>query len=266
VGDTEIRSEWDEYKNSVADRSKLGVERSPKGGPMSSYFMSLVVAAAILSSSSDAPQDAAAGLAGTAWQLVKFQSSGDKTLVPDDKAKYTIAFGADGKVSLRIDCSRGGGTWKSSGSNQIEFGPLALTRAMRPTGPLNERIPKDWQDVQSYAIKNGHLFLSLKSGGTYEFEPSDAPTSSSPKSPVESRGPFEFVCTQDGGGNVIVKATFYQTTPGLVLVVRGGETRLAFQVLSADGGKYEGRDIMFWDVHGGAQMNWDGVESKCSRR
>jgi len=123
--------------------------------------------------------------------------------------------------------------------------------------------------VRSYAIKNGHLFLSLMAdGGTYEFEPSVASASSSspPKSPVESRGPFEFVCKQDGGGNFIVKATFYQTTPGLVLVARGSETRPAFQVLSADGGKYEGRDIMFWDVHGGALMNWDGVEFKCNRR
>jgi heat shock protein HslJ len=249
---------------------KLGFEHGVKGSPMSSYFMSLVTAAAIFSSSFGAPQNAGGGLAGTSWQLVKFQTSGDKTLVPDDKAKYTIAFGADGKTNLRIDCNRGGGTWKSSGSNQLEFGPLALTRAMCPPGPLNDRIPKDWQDVGSYAIKNGHLFLSLMAdGGTYEFEPSEAPTSpvsSRPKSPIESRGPFEFVCTQDGGGNVTVKATFYQTAPGLVLVARGGETRPAFQVLSADGGKYEGHAIMFWDVHGGALMNWDGVEFKCNRR
>ncbi len=238
---------------------------------MSSYFMSLVVAAAILSSLYQAAQNATAGLAGTSWQLVKFQSSSDKTLVPDDKAKYTIDFGADGKVNLRIDCNRGGGTWESSGSNQVEFGALALTRAMCPPGPLNDRIPKDWQGVRSYTIKNGHLFLSLIGSGTYEFEPSVAsaspsPPLSRPKSPIESRGPFEFACAQDGGGSVTVKATFYQTTPGLVLVARGGETRPAFQVLSADGGKYEGRDIMFWDVHGGALMNWDGVEFKCTRR
>lgn len=247
-----------------------GVERGVKGSPMNSYFVSLVAAAAILSSLFGAPQNAASGLAGTSWQLVKFQIGGDKALVPDDKAKYTIAFGADGKTNLRIDCNRGGGTWKTSGSDQFEFGPLALTRAMCPPGPLNDRIPKDWQDVRSYAIKNGHLFLSLMAdGGTYEFEPSETPTSpdsSRPKSPIESRGPFEFVCTQTGGGNVTVKATFYQTAPGLALVARGGETRPAFQVQSADGGKYEGQDIMFWDAHGGALMNWDGVEFKCNRR
>jgi len=58
---------------------------------------------------------------------VKFQSSDEKTLTPDEKAKYTIAFGTDGRVSARIDCNRGIGTWKSSGPNQLQFGPLALT-------------------------------------------------------------------------------------------------------------------------------------------
>jgi hypothetical protein len=40
-------------------------------------------------------QKAAAALGGTSWQLVTFQGSDDKTLTPDDKAKYTIAFGTD---------------------------------------------------------------------------------------------------------------------------------------------------------------------------
>jgi hypothetical protein len=34
------------------------------------------------------PQNPATDLAGTSWQLVKFQSSDGKTLTPDDKAKY----------------------------------------------------------------------------------------------------------------------------------------------------------------------------------
>jgi len=33
-------------------------------------------------------------LSGTSWQLVKFQGSDDTTLTPDDRSKYTIAFGA----------------------------------------------------------------------------------------------------------------------------------------------------------------------------
>jgi len=117
-------------------------------------------------------QKAVAYLGGTSWQLVKFQSSDDKTLTPDDPAKYTIAFGTDGSVSVRIDCNRGRGPWKSSGPNQIQFGPLALTRAMCPPGSLHDRIVKDWEFVRSYIFKDGHLFLALMAdGGIYEFAP-----------------------------------------------------------------------------------------------
>ena len=118
------------------------------------------------------PQLTAASLSGTSWQLVKFQSSDDQTLIPGDRTKYTVAFGSDSRVGVRIDCNRGQGSWKSAGLNQLQLGPLALTRAMCPPAPLNDRIPKDWEYVRSYAIKNGHLFLSLMAdGGVYEFEP-----------------------------------------------------------------------------------------------
>jgi len=114
----------------------------------------------------------AADLGGTSWQLVKFQSSDDTTLTPDDKSKYTIAFGNDGRMSGRLDCNRGSDTWKSDGPNQLQFGPMALTRAMCPPGSLHDRIAKDWSAMRSYVIKDGHLFLSLMAdGGTYEFEP-----------------------------------------------------------------------------------------------
>ncbi|MGH8642280.1 MAG: META domain-containing protein, partial [Burkholderiales bacterium] len=88
------------------------------------------------------PQEVPAGLGGTAWQLVRFQGGDDKVLVPDDRAKYTIAFGADGLVSARIDCNRGRGTWSSPGTSQLQFGPLALTRAMCPPGSLHDHIVK----------------------------------------------------------------------------------------------------------------------------
>lgn len=122
---------------------------------------------------SDEGSAAAAGLEGSSWQLVKFQGSGGKTLTPADPTKYIVAFDKGGAVSLRVDCNRGRGTWKSSGPNQLQFGPLALTRAMCPPDPLNDRIPRDWTYVRSYTIKDGHLFLSLKAddGGTYEFRP-----------------------------------------------------------------------------------------------
>jgi len=43
---------------------------------------------------------------------------------------------------------------------------------MCPPVPLNDRIPEDWQNIRSYMLKEGHLFLSLMAdGGTYELEP-----------------------------------------------------------------------------------------------
>jgi heat shock protein HslJ len=117
-------------------------------------------------------QRADAGLGGTSWRLVKFQGGDETTLTPDDPAKYTIAFEPDGRLSARIDCNRGMGTWKSSAPPQLEFGPLALTRAMCPPGSLHNQIVKQWPYVRSYVMRDGHLFLSLMAdGGIYEFEP-----------------------------------------------------------------------------------------------
>lgn len=73
---------------------------------------------------------------------------------------------------MRIDCNRGRGTWKSAGKNQIEFGPMALTRAMCPPGSMHDHVVKQMPVIRSYLIRNGNLFLALMAyGGTYEFEP-----------------------------------------------------------------------------------------------
>ena len=112
------------------------------------------------------------GLAGSSWRLVKFQGGDDTTLTPDDRAKYTIEFAAGGRLTVRVDCNRGNGSWKSIGSSQIEFGPLALTRAQCPPDSLHDQFVKQWGNIRSYVIRDGHLFLALVGdGGIYEFEP-----------------------------------------------------------------------------------------------
>jgi para-nitrobenzyl esterase len=118
------------------------------------------------------PQPAADGLVGPTWQLVRFRGGDDKVTIPGDRTSYTLAFRADGTVSARIDCNRGHGGWKSDGKSQIEFGPMAITRAMCPPGSMHDHVVKQLPYIRSYLIKDGHLFLSLMAdGGTYEFEP-----------------------------------------------------------------------------------------------
>jgi len=110
------------------------------------------------------------GPAGTSWRLVKFVGNG-KVLTALDRSKYQVAFAPDGSVAVRIDCNRGRGTWKSRQPGQLEFGPLALTRAMCPAADLTTRLARDWANMHSYLFADGHLFLGLMAdGGTYEFE------------------------------------------------------------------------------------------------
>jgi len=134
--------------------------------------MRSIVLLALLASACAQTPPAPEGLGGTSWQLVKFQGGDDTVLRPDDKSKYTLAFGADGSVSAGLDCNRGRGAWKSPEKGRLEFGPMALTRAMCAPGSLHDRMVKQLPFVRSYVIKNGHLFLSLMAdGGIYEFEP-----------------------------------------------------------------------------------------------
>ncbi len=111
-------------------------------------------------------------LAGTAWKLVKLQAGDETTSVSDDGSKYTITFGRNGRVTARVDCNRGGSTWKSNRPNELQFGSWSMTRAKCPAGSLHDRIVREGAAVRSYSIKNGHLFLSgMAAGGYYELEP-----------------------------------------------------------------------------------------------
>ncbi len=138
---------------------------------VTSWSFVLLVMCATAARAEAPPQNALPDLSGPTWQLVQFQSGDGKTLVPADKSKYTIAFKSDGSVAARVDCNRGHATWKSAQLHQLELAPLALTRMACPPTPLNARLPKDWEYIRSYTIRDGHLFLALMAdGGIYEFE------------------------------------------------------------------------------------------------
>jgi para-nitrobenzyl esterase len=154
----------------------------PRAPFLSSIPLSLALAACSGTPPADRPaSDTAAaaapaaadtgGLVGPVWRLVEFRGGDDTRLTPDDPAKYTLDFMADGSLSARIDCNRGRGTWRSTGPG-LELGPLALTRAACPPGSLHDQIVRQLPNIRSYVLKDGHLHLSLMAdGGIYEFEP-----------------------------------------------------------------------------------------------
>jgi heat shock protein HslJ len=112
-------------------------------------------------------------LTGTSWRLVEFKGSDDTVLRPKDRNKYTVVFGDGGRLSAVVDCNQGHGSWGSDGPGHVTFGPLGLTRMMCPEDgqKLDGNLETQWENVTSYVLKGGHLFLSLKTdAGTYEFE------------------------------------------------------------------------------------------------
>lgn len=132
-----------------------------------SALLLIAAGCAQLSTSSNADP-----LSGTAWQLVRFESSDDSVLVPTEGAQYRLTFAEDRTVAVQLDCNRGRSTWKSDGPSHLEFGPLALTRAMCRSMTLHDHLVKQWPYVRSYVIRDGHLYIALMAdGGIYEFKP-----------------------------------------------------------------------------------------------
>jgi para-nitrobenzyl esterase len=119
------------------------------------------------------PAAAPAGLEGTSWRLVQIAMGDGATRPAIDRSRYTIGFGREGVLNVRFDCNRGRGSWSSGAPGQLEFGPLALTRALCPVGSLHDDLVRQWPHVRSYLVRDGRLFLSLMAdGGILEFEPS----------------------------------------------------------------------------------------------
>jgi heat shock protein HslJ len=108
---------------------------------------------------------------GTSWQLVKFQGPDERIFTPDDKSKYTIKFGTDGRVVARVDCNRASSTWRATAKGELQFGSWSRTSEKCGPGSLHDQIVHEGGAVRSFAIKDGHLFLSgMEAGGYYEME------------------------------------------------------------------------------------------------
>ena len=118
-------------------------------------------------------------LAGTSWQLVQFQSMDDAqgTTRIADPTLYTVSFGADGRVALRLNCNRATGSWQATPaadgmSGSLGFGVLAGTRALCPPPSLDEKLLRDLAYVRGYLLRDGQLHMSLMAdAGIYSWQP-----------------------------------------------------------------------------------------------
>lgn len=117
------------------------------------------------------PDQPPSALAGTHWALLALHSMDDAqgTTKVDDPKRYTLAFGSDGRVALRLDCNRAMGHWQGKAHGEEEgslrFGQLAMTRAACPPGSLDTRVAMQLDYVRSYILRDGKLYLSLMADG-----------------------------------------------------------------------------------------------------
>lgn len=128
--------------------------------------MAMAAAAGLLSACSQetpkSPQAvvAAAGPTGS-WEAATI--AGLATVKPGS----TLVFGADGKVSGSGSCNSFGGTYKLSGDDGLEFGPLATTRkACAPDVMAQENAYlKALGDVRKWRVDSASGQLSLANSG-----------------------------------------------------------------------------------------------------
>ena len=141
------------------------------------FFMALLIfLPALAVASTDTEAENTSELAGTAWNLVKIMSMDDTVYEPNHRARYRLDFNQDGSVAILADCNRGMGSWTSKSQGQLEFGPIASTKALCPPESLSEKYLAQFQWVRSYTMKDGHLFLAtMADGSIIEFEPHMVP-------------------------------------------------------------------------------------------
>jgi heat shock protein HslJ len=131
-------------------------------------------------------------LQGTAWRLTKIMFMNDQIDEPAEGVRYTLEFNADGDATLEADCARGTGTWTSESAGQLQFGPIAATLALCPSGSLSETYLNQMPWVRSYVLKDGHLFLAtMADGSIIEFAPMSDVVASVLGEAIRTREPGE---------------------------------------------------------------------------
>lgn len=111
-----------------------------------------------------------ATLQNTVWHWQSLRNSSGLTTVKNSE-KFTLEFAPDGKITLRTDCNRGGGNYKTSGEN-LTFSPIFSTKMGCPAGSMEGVYFSNLQTARSYKINNGSLQIKLLNGGTMKFSAS----------------------------------------------------------------------------------------------
>lgn len=119
------------------------------------------------------PRPAAApALIGTTWAWRTTIMSDDQRFEPATPARYTVTFGADGRMAVQADCNRGSGGYElDEAQRRIRTSPLAVTRALCPAGTLDTVFAQQLSRIQGWLFQGPELVLTLSyDSGSMFFE------------------------------------------------------------------------------------------------
>lgn len=98
------------------------------------------------------------------WRGYDSQVSPDARfgMVPKQPGRYTVEFLAGGKLGIRADCNRAGGTWSADGARHLTIDAAILTRATCPRDSLSDQFVKLLNEAERYYFRDGELIVVLK--------------------------------------------------------------------------------------------------------
>lgn len=106
--------------------------------------------------------------AGTTLAWLGTDAGGARRNAPADPTRYTIAFEASGRATIRLDCNRGSAQWTRDGA-KLSLSPVAATKMMCPRGSLDASYASDLAQVASWRVEGEALVLSGRDGSTMRF-------------------------------------------------------------------------------------------------
>jgi heat shock protein HslJ len=104
----------------------------------------------------------AAIVGGGTWSLQSINWS-DTTMVTTEPGQFTLALGDDGRVTMKVDCNRGTGTYTLAGTT-LTVGPLATTKAYCASAPLDDQFLQIIEGQSTVRVAESTLDVSSPRG------------------------------------------------------------------------------------------------------
>lgn len=108
-------------------------------------------------------------LVGQVWRWLETRYGNDERALPAKPENYTVQFLEDGRLDVRADCNRKGGTYTKDG-RRLSITIITSTNAACEPGSLEEPFVRELASGIIYFFQDGYLYIDLPyDTGTMKF-------------------------------------------------------------------------------------------------